>query len=74
LKRSLLTAAAIYLLYDRQRRVERRILERQQAFELRTLSFADEVSTELTDFAKAYREWTDDLLKQLKKALTEGAR
>jgi len=73
LKRSLITAAAFYLIYDRQRRVERR----QKLWKLRTEAelrhWLLTTDTELNDAADGYHDWADRLMKEIKRAFEAGA-
>ncbi len=74
MKRSLVTAAAIALLYDRQRRVERR----QKLWKLRTEAdlrrWLSEAADALNETTEANQRWGEQLVKQIERAFKEGAR
>jgi hypothetical protein len=66
LKRTLITAAALYILYERQRRVERR----QKLWKLRTEADMRHWGDQLLD---ANRRWATETVDQINKAFREGA-
>lgn len=77
-KRTLITAAALYLLYERQKRVERRL----KLWKLRTegdlrhwLSGTTDQLTEFTEgFDRDYYRWAERVIKQIERAFKEGAK
>jgi hypothetical protein len=69
MKRNLITFVALYLLYDRQRRVERR----QKLWKLRTEAELRGVATTVGKDLDGFVEWGSQLVKDVNRAM-RGAR
>lgn len=74
MKRNLITAAALYLLlFERQRRVERRLLSWKRTRDEEMHAWAAASAHEFEQFAEQNWKWSERLVKNINDAL-KGAR
>lgn len=73
MKRNLITAIAIALLYDRQRRVERRVRE-LRAQQLADNSHLTSLFEEVDEGFRRLAQWQDGFTEEINRAFKEGAR
>lgn len=73
MKRTLVLAALLALLYERQRRVERRQLAWKTHRETEMRDWATEINRNLERFGKNNADWGTKLVKEIEVAIFKGA-